>query len=323
MAKSLRTEDALRELGRVRDNPTSEQALKQLGKALKSRSSHLVAKAAQIAGECEIASLAPLMAAAFGRFMIDAEKSDKGCSAKTAVAQALYRLEYPAEEIYLAGIRHRQLEPAWGGTMDTACPLRAACAMGLAGTNYPDALAELSVMLADAEASVRIAAAQAIAYHGAPHGAPVLRLKARSGDSDPQVVSECLSALVKIAPGPSLSFVAEFLDDPDPLLGESAALALGESRMGEAFDYLRQWWSQTVSVDRRRTALLAMAILRHDDALTFLVSQIAEGSQAIARSAVEALHIYASDVALKERVVVAANTRTDIDLSDAIAKSFL
>src|SRR5512147_154480 len=138
MPKSRQIEDALAALNCLRDDPTSAAALTQLRKGLAGKSSHVAAKAAQIAGESEIGALVPDLVAAFERFMLNPVKSDPNCSAKAAIADALYRIGHDDEGVFLRGIRHRQMEPVYGGRIDTAIDLRAASALGLARMNHAD-----------------------------------------------------------------------------------------------------------------------------------------------------------------------------------------
>ena len=56
------------------------------------------------------------------------------CWAKNALAQTLAAFDYQDKELFLAGMRHVQLEPVWGGSSDTAGPLRGLCALAL--VNY-------------------------------------------------------------------------------------------------------------------------------------------------------------------------------------------
>ena len=322
MAKSHALEDTLAALSRLRDDPTSAAALAELRKALNGKSSHAVAKAAQIAGESEIGALTPELVAAFERFMVNPVKSDPNCRAKAAIADALYRIGHDDETIFLRGIRHRQMEPVYGARVDTAIDLRAACALGLARMNAPDVLVELGDLLADPEARVRAAAAQAIAYYGSEHGVPLLRLKVLSGDDDATVISECLTGLLRLAPASSLPFAARLLDVTDPAISEAAALALGGSRLPEAFDVLRQWWDRTADVALRRTALLAIAMLRRDQPLDFLFSLIKEANGPTARAAIAALGMYRHDDAVRQRVMETVQQRTDVDLHAAVADAF-
>ena len=322
MPKSRKLEDTLAALHRLRDDPTAEAAIAQLRQTLAGKNSHAIAKAAKITGEFEIAALTPDLAAAFERLMVNPAKSDPNCSAKTAVADALYRIGQADETVFLRGIRHRQMEPVYGGRVDTATELRAVCALGLVRMNYPDALLELADLLADPEPRVRAAAAQAIAYHGSDHGVPLLRLKVLSGDDDASVVSECLAALLRLAPASSLPFAARLLDAADPATSEAAALALGGSRLPDAFEVLREWWARTADGSLRRTALVAIAMLRRDQPLDFLRSLIAAAEGPTARDAIAALGMYRHDDAIRQRVQECVERRTDIDLRAAFAGAF-
>ena len=322
MPKSRTLEDTLAALNRLRDDPTSDAALAQLRQVLAGKSSHAAAKAAQIAGESEIGVLAADLVAAFERFMVNPVKTDPNCRAKAAIADALYRIGHDAETVFLRGIHHRQMEPVYGGRVDTAIDLRAASALGLVRMNYPDALVELADLLADPESRVRAAAAQAIAYAGSEHGVPLLRLKVLSGDDDPTVISECLSALLRLAPASSLPFAARLLDAADAAISEAAALALGGSRLPEAFEVLRQWWDRIADVALRRTALLAIAMLRRDQPLDFLLALIKEADGPTAREAIAALGMYHHDDAIRQRVQECVEQRKDVDLRAAFADTF-
>lgn len=322
MPKSRALEDTLAELNRLRDDPTSAAALAQLRRVLAGKSSHAAAKAAQIAGEFEMSALVPDLVAAFERLMGNAVKADPNCHAKAAIADALYRIGHDDESVFLRGIRHRQMEPVYGGRVDTAIDLRAACALGLARMNYPDVLVELADLLADPESRVRAAAAQAIAYYGSEHGVPLLRLKVLSGDDDSTVILECLAGLLRLAPASSLVFAGRLLDAPDTSVSETAALALGGSRLPDAFDVLRQWWERTAAVASRRTALLAIAMLRRDQPLAFLLALIKEADGPTAREAIAALGMYRHDDAVRQRVQECIDHRKDVDLRAAFAAVF-
>lgn len=322
MPKSHRLEDTLAALNRLRDDPTSDAALAQLRQVLNGKSSHATAKAAQIAGEFEISALAPDLVTAFEQFMVNPVKSDPNCGAKAAIADALYRIGHEAETVFLRGIRYRQMEPVYGGRVDTAADLRAACGLGLVRMNHPEALVELADLLADPESRVRAAAAQAVAYYGSDHGVPLLRLKVLSGDDDAAVISECLAALLRLAPASSLPFATRLLDALEPSISEAAALALGGSRLPEAFEVLRQWWDRIADMALRRTALLAIAMLRRDRPLDFLIALIKEANGPTAREAIVALAVYKHDDTVRQRVEACVIQRKDVDLHKAFAAAF-
>ncbi len=322
MARDRKLEAALAALRSVRDDPRSETATSELRNALEHRSSHVVASAAGLVAELDIRGLASELEAAFDRFMHNPTKTDKGARAKAALADALYRTEEPAHALFLRGIRHVQLEPVYGGKADTAARLRGICALGLVRINHPDVLAELAELLADPEPAARRSAARAIGYHESELGLPLLRLKLLSGDEDPEVIAACLAALLKIGAESSLPFVGRLLERADRETCQAAALALGEARIPDALALLRDLWERSDDAELRRTALLAIATLRHDQALEFLLALIAEAPGPSARDAIEALAIYKDDVALGERVRDTAKRREDLDLSGAVEKAF-
>jgi HEAT repeat protein len=290
-----RLRETLARLARVREDPSSEASRVELRRALARESSPAVAKAAAIAGEAGLTALVPDLVAAFERFLRGPARTDPGCVAKTGVVEALLRLDQGDEGVLLRALRHVQMEPVWGGQVDTAVDLRGAAALGLARTSRPDVLAELAELLADPEPPARVSAARAIASHGRPAGIPLLRHKALTGDEEPRVVTECLLGLLHLDPRGSLPFVAALLD-PNPVPGrpardraECAAAALGESRLKEAIAVLREWYPKASARRLGRTALRALAALRRDEAFDFLLALVREGDANEARDAVAAL----------------------------------
>lgn len=322
MARRDPVETALEQLAAVRGDPTSPASLSLLRKVLAGRSSHAAAKAAEIVGELEIAALVPELVAAFERFMENPAKSDPGCTAKTAVAEALYRIGAAETELYLKGIRYVQPEPVWGGKADTAMELRAVCALALVRIHYHDYLGEIAELLADPEPPARRAAAQALAYSEDPGAAPVLRLKSLVGDDDQQVVSECLLALLKINGAGAIAFVGRFLDRGDVEHAEAAALALGGSRLPEAFPVLKEWTERTADPGLRKSGLLAIAMLKQDEPIRYLLSIAADGEPLQAREAITALAIYRYDDGLKEQVHAAVHRRADRALRSFFLETF-
>jgi hypothetical protein len=321
MVKSLKLEETLALLNRIEPDCHPDEAINILRQALQSKHAIAVARAAKMVGRANLAPLIPPLVAAFERLMLNAAAADPNCIAKKHIAEALYRLDYSQETLFLDGIRHVQMESVWGGKVDTASGLRGICALGLVRMNYGEVMVELADLLADPEPEARIGAARAIAYSESPQGVPLLRLKVKVGDKDPQVLSECFTGLLKLAPTQSLALVAEFLERPEPQICEMAALALGESRIAAAFPMLRQWWQKTRSADLRQSALLAIAMLRQDEALTFLLSLVTEGKPSEAKEAVVALEIYRQDRPLWQRVCEAIKQQGDQNLLGPDRKS--
>ena len=322
MAKRRGLEQKLAELEELRRDLSSGRAIEQLRDALASKTNSLVARAAQIAAELEIEELELDLVSAFERFMNNPAKSDPGCQAKQVIADALYSLDSAAEDVFLRGIRHVQMEPTWGGRADTAASLRGVCALGLVRMNYHHFMIELAQLLADPDKTARISAVRAIRYAGRDEGIPLLRFKILSGDAELEVMYECLSALLPLDPETSVPFVGNFLKGDDAALAEAAAMALGESRLAETFGVLAARWRGALDSGLRTSILQAIAMLHSDEAIEFLLSLIAKESPVIAATSIASLGVYRHDERLLRRVRLAAEGRDDIDLSQAIAETF-
>jgi HEAT repeat protein len=317
MPKAPKLEATLALLSQIEPDCPSEEAFEILKQVMRSKHAIAVARAAKLVNRMNAQVLIPDLVAAFERFMVNAATTDQSCIAKKTIAQTLYRLDYSQEDLFLQGIKHVQMEPVWGGKVDTAPGLRGFCALGLVRMNYPLVMVELADLLADPEPEARISAARAIAYTENSQGVPLLRLKVKLGDKDPQVLSECFIALLKLAPDSSLSLVSGFLEHPDAQISEMAALALGESRIEAAFPVLRQWWQHSRDPELRRSVLLAIAMLRKDEALEFLVSMIEQGKLSEAKDAVAALELYRQDSILWGRICSAIEKREELGISNS------
>ena len=309
MARSRKLEEALACLQSARHDLTAETAISTVQDVLNSKFSIAVAQAAKLVGDAELHVLRPDLISAFERFMQKPAKTDPGCKAKESIAETLYKLEFSDETLFLQGIHHRQLESTWGKRVDTAAELRGICALGLVRMNYPDVMVELADLLADAEATARANAAKAIAYTESREGVSLLRFKVRIGDAHPQVLSECFIGLLKLDPDQSLPLVAQFLEDELEQSCEMAALALGESRLQAAFPILQSFWKRSQLENLRHVSLIAIALLRSDQAIEFLLSLITEGEHSDADDALLALKMYRQESALWERVQQAVEQR--------------
>jgi HEAT repeat protein len=312
MKKAL--EARLSELHALRSNPTAEESIEELRQALGEKSNHVVAAAAKIVSEYRIDQLEEALVNSFDRFMHDPLKVDPGCVAKAAIAEALYRIDAYQEALFLQGIRHVQLEPVYGGKEDTGARLRVACGMGLVSMGYPEVIVELAGLLADRELDARIGAVRAIASSRQDAGIPLLRFKALIGDEDPRVLLECFNALLMMSPETSLSFVGGFLEDDNVAVCEAAAVAMGESQLQGAFEFLKNGLDSVLDSGLRRAELLAIAMLRHEDGLEFLFSLLAEESQSIVQDVLFALEMYREDRAIWNRVEKIVSTRNDVQL---------
>ena len=304
-------EDRLARLSELRDEPDADAVRQELAKSLRDRSNHLVAKAAKLTAELAIEGLAADLAAAFDRFMVDPGSSDKGCVAKSAIVQALVDLEAMEDGVYLRGVRHRQLESAYGGPVDTAVPLRTASAEGLLVAGYPDLGLLMTDLLVDPETPARVVAVRVLAASGRTEAEPLLRLKAHLGDAEIEVTSEALAGLLAMAPKRSLPFVAGFLRSDDNPTVEAAALALGESRLEDAVPLLQERYERCFERRLEQTLLISISMLRREPGLELLLSLVEQGEPDRAKQSLVALAIHRGDDAVRQRVEAALAGRED------------
>jgi HEAT repeat protein len=302
MAARLSLDDKLAAIRSLRGQVLTPERKAELRKRLGDRSNLIVAAAAAIAGEDALNEMAPELEAAFERFLVNPLKDDKLCRAKIAVIRALDRMEYSRPDVFLKAARHVQFEPIWGGSEDSAPPLRAAALMALARVEGSSSLPLLVDAMADPAKDVRIAAAVALGAVGTEAAGLVLRLKARLGDKDPDVFSECLGGLLAVDPKENLPIVTEFLNPANAATCEAAAMALGKSRLPEALDPLKECLEKVYSAELRQHVLLAIAILRRPDAIDFLVEYVASEPEPNATAALSVLRIYKDDLKLRDRI---------------------
>ncbi len=322
MGKRRSLEEQLEALTALRGDPGTPEALAELMRGLQSKSSFVAAKAAQIVAEAGRREFLADLVAAFARFMDSGVDTDKGCKAKSAIAEALDKLGCEDEALFLRGVRHVQREPVWGGSVDTAAELRAISAAALVRLNHPDVMALLADLLVDAEAAARAGAARAIAYRGGDDGAALLRLKLRIGDDEPQVVQECLLGLLQLAPRQGLELSETMLRSEQGGNADAAALALGQSRLREAFELLRRWCERTVDETTRKVALTAIVLLRHDESLAYLLELIHTVPARQAVAVIQILAMYKHDPQLARRVRDAAAGRKDRVVVEAVHAAF-
>jgi hypothetical protein len=286
-------------------------SLDAVRKALGDRHARVVCRAATLAEERSLHELIPELHQSYARFLDDPVKRDPHCLAKQAIVHALVAMECHDVPFYLEGIRYRQLEPVWGGSADTAVDIRCTSAMGLVRSNYFRAIPELAALLADPEVRAREGAARAISCGQPREAEALLRYKVLIGDEHPEVLSECFTSLLAIAPGECMPLVAAQLAHKDDAVRDFAALALGESHHPEALKYLRKAWDDVlVSKEMRAVLIRAAAVHRSEGAFEWLLSIIESGAQAQADVAMDALSVYQRNAKLHERVQAALAKRT-------------
>ncbi len=286
------------------------QALVELRKLLADRSGYLVGEAAQAVKKLELRALVPDLCAAFGRLLDDPVKNDKGCFGKDNVIEALLSFDAHEPDVYLAGLRHTQPEPAYGEPIDTAAGLRGLCAHALVHIGHRTALLDVAPLLFDAEAVTRAEAANALGQSGADGAAAALHVKVLAGDREPDVLGAAYKALLRIAPERYLKVVSTALEEGADDAIEAAAIALGEARPPGALDVLVRAARTRAGSRAGDGLLLGIALLRSDAAMAFLVSLVAEAPESQAVKALSALALHRHDAALVEKVRAAVEARS-------------
>jgi HEAT repeat protein len=283
----LATLDALRDL-------SPAVAAPEIAKALTLRHNLLVSKATTLALHHNLTSLMPNLVAAFARFLENSTKSDPQCWAKNALAKTLAAFEYQEHELFLTGMRHIQLEPAWGGSADTAGTLRGTCALALVQCRELDShrvLVHLVPLLADKELPVRVNVVRAIEQVGTDSAALLLRLLAELAADSPEVLGACYSGVLAIEGSSALDWAARFLRREDDAARE-AAMAIAQTHIPEAFRLLQATFGAARDPWFRSTVLAAIALTRQQEAPDWLIDLIAnddvqatDAHEALCRSA--------------------------------------
>lgn len=322
MKRSDPTEQALDRLSALRSPAEGPSVAQELKAFLKNRSNIVVGKAAKMAGQLHISDLASDLVAAFQRLMKDPAKMDKGCSATTEIVAALYEMDYVEPEIYLIGIHHVQMEGSFGPPVDAAAKLRAWSALGLARTRFRNALDEIVSLLVDPWPDARVGAVRALAANGGEAGALLLKLKMLTGETEPDVLAECFSGLLDVAPERSLPLIAKYADDEDTAVAEAALLAIGQSRRPEAFSFLKKKWETSAGSPLRKILLLSIAMVRSEEAIDFLVSLLDTCAAKAANDVLTALAIFRENEKVRSSVGAAISRRNDKTLSEAFRAQF-
>ena len=322
MSRARKTEDCLDELHCLREALPSAEAARQLRAYLQHKSNLVVAKAAKLVREFELLDLRSELLEAFDRFMQDPARTDRGCSAKTEIVLALESLGASEGRLFLTGIRHVQMEGSFGPPIDTAPGLRAASAMGLVHMNHPDAILEIVTLLTDREADARVGAVRALGWSSRPESVPLLRLKALQNDPDVNVMGECFTALLAIAPGTSVDFVARYLNSEDAAIAEAAALALGESHQPAAVEALINKWGVHGGDSLHQALVSGLALARTDRGFEFLYSRIETTGERAAVEILSALSAYRHDHRIRTRLAAIVEARQSSALSKAFESAF-
>jgi len=290
-------------LARLDDiSPQTPEGKFAFKKVLAAKSNLIVAKAARLIAAAMLTDLNDDLATAFDRMIEKGASSDKACAATIAIARALVQLDYDGPNLFLAGMRHVQMEASFGPPIDTAAELREVCAMGLANSAYAHKLRELVPLMVDKEWRVRAGAIRAIGIVGNESASLLLRYKMLIGDQDPEVMSDCFASVLQLEGSEGVKLVAGFSKSANPEIREAAILAIGASRRSDAIDWLIARFPQTADPPSRKCILLALSTSRTETAMEFLLKQIHTATDATARLAADALAIHSRDHHLADQI---------------------
>lgn len=288
-------------------NPGTPEGRKIFASALAAKQLRLVVKAARLVEGFQAAEFCPQMAQALAALMARADGADKGCAAMLALARALVNLDYDEAELYLRGMKFIQMEASWGPAVDVAADLRATCAMGLVNSRCAGKLQALTDLLVDKEWGARVGAIRALAAVGSEPAMLLLYFKARVGDAHPEVVSQCLEALLTGGAEGALELATSIALGRDEEAREAAILALGASRRAEAITWLMERSGRPGPT--RACMFLALSSSRTEAALEFLLGLVTTADSATFAEVHEALTIHRRDAVLGEQIAAAINRR--------------
>jgi len=295
-----------------------EECVEPLRKALKQRNNFVLGKAADLVRGHKLQLLIPELLAAFDRFFDDPVKNDPQCWAKNAISRALAEFEFQDAEVFLRGMRFVQLEPAWGGSSDTAGTLRATCALALVQCRSlvdAELLKHLVELLGDKEKMVRVEAVRAIEQVGASASSLLLRLRAMlgaaAGAEEPEVLGACYSGILRLEGASAIAWVSRFLEPGDDAAAE-AALAIAGTHAPESFAVLRRRLVKVGDPWFVSVLLSAIALTRQEEAMEFLLEQVKKEAPQ-AEGAIEAILRSVPSAAVTRRLeeMVAGNRRLE------------
>ena len=262
--------------------------------------------------------------AAYERLLEDPVKNDPGCEGKTAIVEALESARYDNEDFFLAAITYRQIEPAYGGSVDKAAKLRVHAGFALTELNRLQAIGPLVELLVDPENTARAGAARALATCAESSAKHILRLKVHMGDPDPAVLGECCYALLAIAGPTAIPVVAEHFKDESRDVRMEAAFALGNSRLPAALPSLRSRAERVDEWEEAQIVLTSIALLQTKEATEYLFSIIEkpDPSNPFGPESIKALGSVRDRDSIRLRIQTALEKHSNDSLLKAFRETF-
>lgn len=300
-------EEELAALSALQSSTDAGMAAGLLRKCLEGSLGLVVARAAKKTAELAMRELIPDLLVAFDRMFANPAKIDPQCWGKHAIAETLVSFDYSGSEPFLRGATYVQMEPVWGASVDTAAALRVVCLLALvACTEIPrlDLLRFYVDRFLDPDKTVRREVLRALEQMGGADCGLLLRLKARLGDKEPEVVGQALESLLRLEPELGVGFAGDFLESAIPDLRDEAALALGLANSPAAVSLLAKAWKRA----RNPIILRALGLSRLPEAFDLLIEAIETGTSRETAAALEALKPHLASEAGQEQSALRTNS---------------
>lgn len=315
--KQLRSKQTPDRIGAVKAAARLEGSARQelLLEALSDKSPYVAALVAEALGESADDNAALAMTERLEFLSEDGLGRDPGCHIRANLAFALGRLDYrPASDVLRVGIRTTQIEPVGGVPFDTAAHLRANCALALAQIRDLDSVRDIALLLFDrsgfahqssdptVKMEPRKAAARALSLTGQSEARLPLTLRLVHPENEaPEVLQECMQALVELEDPHALEVLEPYLKHTDQRLAAYAALMIAQTQAPEAAGLLAEAMPR-LSGDPLRAAVLALTTLRRPEAYTLLHTLAQSERESVRLAAVDALPSDEASLMLLEKL---------------------
>jgi HEAT repeat protein len=310
-------DEKLARLRALPDAPEAE-AIAELRRLLADDNVFFIIEAAKMAKKLEARQLEKDLVEAGKRLLRSKDLADRGCNAKRVVFDALVTFETYSTELYLEGLRYRQVEyTPPGPPQDTAGSVRGLSAHALVRIDYPEAIFEVAPLLFDDLPEVRVAAAEALASTGEQICAAILHARLLAGEEEPDALGAIYRSLLALAPKRYLPLVSAALAKGQ----DAAALALGESRLPGAFSVLKDALERSFG-DLEGSVLLSIALLRMEEATAYLRELVEKAPENRAAKAIEALALHRHDARVADRVAEIVKARKSKKLARVFNEKF-
>lgn len=309
---------ALQRVQDLRSQGLSDDTFAALLESFQTQPGIVVANAAKLAAQWQVADLAAALRDAFYRLSEDGLNDDPQCWGKVAIIKALHELAWQDANVYMQGCQTVQPEPIYGGKEDSAAPVRTASFQALVQLPVVATsllMTTLADLLADESAKVRAEAARASVYCPAELTYPLLRLKIRIGDVEPRVLGTCFDALLVLEPNSeTVDLILEYTHSGDDVLQAEALASLASSSVPEAIENVVNLYASFDDTQLQRVILTSLGGSSTNEAVDFLCATLSNAPQQEATWALEALKPKLHDEALKDRVLEALKQRPNDDM---------